>query len=83
MVEPYNKVPLIRFHSYQSIGLFVVALAIDVVFRMLPFGLMWAFSSLISLALFVVWLIVVIKAFQGQWFKLPIIGDFAMKQAQG
>jgi uncharacterized membrane protein len=83
MVEPYNKVPLIRFHSYQSIGLFVVALAIDVVFRMLPFGLMWAFSSLISLAMFVVWLIVVIKAFQGEWFKLPIIGDFAMKQAQG
>jgi uncharacterized membrane protein len=82
MVEPYNKVPLIRFHSYQSIGLFVVALAVDVVFRMLPFGLMWAFSSLISLAMFVVWLIVVIKAFQGEWFKLPIIGDFALKQAQ-
>jgi uncharacterized membrane protein len=81
LIEPYNKNPLVRFHSYQSIGLFVVCLAADVVLRMFPFGLMWM-SSLISLAFFVIWLIVVIKAYQGEWFKLPIIGDFAMKQAQ-
>lgn len=83
MVEPYNKIPLIRFHSFQSIGLFVVSIGIDVVFRVMPFGIMWAFQSLVSLALFVVWIIVVVKALQGEWFKLPIIGDFAMKQAQG
>ena len=82
LIEPYNKTPLVRFHSFQSIGLFVLCLGVDVVVRMLPFGLLWM-GSLISLAFFVIWLIVVIKAFQGEWFKLPIIGDFAMKQAQG
>jgi uncharacterized membrane protein len=83
MIEPYNKNPLIRFHSFQSIGLFVVCLAVDVILRMFPFGgLMWTFQGLISLGFFVVWLIVVLKAFQGEYFKLPIIGDFAMKQAQ-
>jgi uncharacterized membrane protein len=43
---------------------------------------MWTFQEIISLGLFVVWLIAVVKAYQGQWFKLPILGDFAMKQAQ-
>jgi len=30
---------------------------------------------------FVVWIILIIKANQGQMFKLPVIGDLAEKQA--
>lgn len=86
LVAPYNKTPLIRFHSFQSIGLSVVVLVVDVAMRMLllPFGfLMWTFlQGIISLAFVIIWIVLVLKAFQGQWFKLPIIGDFAMKQAQ-
>jgi uncharacterized membrane protein len=86
LVDPYSKTPLIRFHSFQSIGLAVVILVIDVALRIvvLPFGfLMWTFlQGLVSLCFFIIWLIVVLKAFQGQFFKLPIIGDFAMKQSQ-
>jgi uncharacterized membrane protein len=33
------------------------------------------------LAGFVIWLILVIKAYQGQMFKLPVIGDMAEQQA--
>jgi uncharacterized membrane protein len=36
---------------------------------------------LVSLAGFVIWLIVVLKAYQGLKFKLPVIGDIAEKQA--
>jgi uncharacterized membrane protein len=86
LVEPYNKTPLVRFHSFQSIGLAVTILVIDVALRMivLPFGfLMWTFlQGLVSLGFFIIWIVVVLKAFQGQFFKLPIIGDFALKQAQ-
>ncbi|MGA1982749.1 MAG: hypothetical protein ABSG84_09745 [Acidobacteriaceae bacterium] len=86
LVAPYNKTPLVRFHSFQSIGLNVVALAISVVLRMvLPFGFFLGLfiQSIVNLGFFIIWIVVVIKAFQGQWFKLPIIGDFAMKQSQG
>jgi uncharacterized membrane protein len=38
-------------------------------------------SFLVQIGLFVVWLIVVIKAYQGQEFRLPVIGDLAAKQA--
>jgi uncharacterized membrane protein len=34
------------------------------------------------LLLFVAWLIAIIQAAQGKWFKLPIIGDYAMRQSQ-
>jgi len=38
---------------------------------------------LVALALFILWLIVMIKAFNGQRFKIPFIGDLAEKQANG
>lgn len=36
---------------------------------------------LVSLAGFILWIIVLIKANQGQMYKLPVIGDIAEKQA--
>jgi uncharacterized membrane protein len=33
------------------------------------------------LAIFILWIIVLIKAFNGQRFKIPVIGDLAEKQA--
>ena len=49
----------------------------------LPFigWLMAILSTLVGLAGFVIWLILVLKAYQGQMFKLPVIGDMAEQQA--
>ena len=86
MIEPYNKIPLVRFHSFQSIGLAIVAFILDMAIRILlfPFGFVMysLLQSLVSLGLFIVWLIVILKASKGEWFKLPIIGDLALKQVQ-
>jgi uncharacterized membrane protein len=32
--------------------------------------------------MFIVWLIALMKASKGEWYKLPFIGDFAEKQAR-
>ena len=86
MVEPYNKTPLVRFHSFQSIGLNIVAVVIYVAIRILmfPFGfiLFGMVHAAVTLVLFVLWLVCVLNAVKGAYFKLPIIGDFALKQAQ-
>jgi uncharacterized membrane protein len=37
---------------------------------------------LIWLGFFIAWLMAIMKASKGEFYKLPIIGDFAMKQAQ-
>jgi uncharacterized membrane protein len=36
---------------------------------------------LVGLAAFVVWIILLINAFQGKKFKLPVIGDYAERYA--
>jgi uncharacterized membrane protein len=35
---------------------------------------------LLGLGMFVLWIVLMYKAYQGEKFKLPIIGDFAEKQ---
>ena len=86
VMEPYNRNRFIRFHAFQCI-LAAVAwtalwIALGIVVRIPFFGwltfLVW---PLVSLAGFVVWLILVLKAYQGQKFKLPMIGDIAETQA--
>ncbi len=83
---PYNQKPLIRFHSWQSIFLTIAYIVVHVGFFIIdrfPFiGLfMIPLRLLIGLGFFILWLIVLIKTFNGQKFKIPVIGDFAEKQA--
>lgn len=42
-------------------------------------GIMGMLFMLIWLAFFVLWVICLIQAFTGKWFKIPVIGDMAMK----
>lgn len=86
IIEPYNKNRFVRFHAFQCIffhvAWFVLWIAL-VIFGHIPF-LGWAsvlLWPLIGLAGFVLWLILVFKAYQGSTFKLPVIGDMAEKQA--
>jgi uncharacterized membrane protein len=87
VAAPYNKSSYIRFHSWQclfmALAWFVIDLAVAIFgsflsfFRLITFGL----YPLISLAMLILWIMVLIKAFNGERFKLPIIGDLAAKQA--
>jgi len=38
-------------------------------------------GGLIGLVSFVGWIVLMIMAFQGKYFKLPIVGDYAEKYA--
>ena len=86
VLEPFNRKRFVRFHSFQCI---FFAIAWTVLWICLSFVahipfLGWAtllIWPLVSLVGFVIWLILVLKAYQGQMFKLPVIGDMAEKQA--
>ncbi|HTD97147.1 MAG TPA: hypothetical protein VK627_09460 [Edaphobacter sp.] len=91
ILEPYNKIPLVRFHSFQSIALGVVAFALQIILSMGQISLhaiplSWMLFSilhlLLVLVLFIAWLVAILKAGKGEWYKLPVIGDFAEKQAR-
>jgi uncharacterized membrane protein len=91
ILEPYNKIPLVRFHSFQCIALSVVSFVLHIGIMMMSIflhfiPLSWILFSLlhlgVTLVLFLAWLMAIIKASKGEWYKLPIIGDFAEKQAR-
>src|SRR5215469_1962001 len=88
--EKQNR--FVRFHAMQSLLLsgsltllYIVLWVVDIVslaayasFLPLLFsGLFW----LAGLAGFVLWIVLLINAFQGRSFKLPVIGDYAEKFA--
>jgi uncharacterized membrane protein len=85
-LPPYNKSSYVRFHSWQSIMLAVAWVAMLVVLAILmriPFlGLIiFPLMVLLDLGMFILWLVVALKALNGRRFKIPIIGDLAETQA--
>jgi uncharacterized membrane protein len=80
LVAPYNRNRFIRFHSFQCIFLVVAVTIIHLALAAMPV-IGWALSSLVSLVFLALWVVLLIKAYQGQVFKVPVIGDIAEKQA--
>ena len=86
VLEPFNRKRFIRFHAFQCL-FFVVAwtvlwIGLRIIVQIPILGwatiLLW---PLVSLAGLIIWIFLVMKAYQGQMFKLPFIGDMAEKQA--
>lgn len=77
IIEKENK--FVRFHAMQSIIVFGVLTIAHIILSWIPF-IGWVLGILISILEFVLWIILMIKAFQGEKFKLPWAGNFAEKQ---
>jgi uncharacterized membrane protein len=80
LTEPYKKSSFVRFHAWQCIFLCIVAIAVDVVLMVIPF-VGWFLLPFVGLAILIVAVICLLQALKGNRYKLPIIGDFAEKQA--
>jgi uncharacterized membrane protein len=80
IVAPYNRSRFVRFHSFQSIIFWIALTVLDVVLRFFPF-IGWVLADLVVLASIALWIVLLIKAYSGQMWKLPVVGDFAEQQA--
>jgi uncharacterized membrane protein len=86
VLAPYNQNKTIRFHAFQSIFMSVACILFSMVFNIIIFSGLHMFSllflsPLISLAFFVLWIYMIITAYQGKTVVLPVIGPIAQKQA--
>src|ERR1700685_4469184 len=86
VTAPYNQSRFIRFHSFQSIFFTVAVFVIQVgllFLAVVPFLILLTapLHALVALGALIVWIILLIKANQGQMYKLPVIGDLAEKKA--
>jgi uncharacterized membrane protein len=85
-----DKRPYVRFHATQSIvtfgGLHILSFVIGIFFGVSllsgglgGFSMGYAFYSLIGLVELILWILLMIKAYQGERFRVPIAADLAEK----
>ena len=83
LMEKQNR--FVRFHAMQSIlffgGLTVIRIILgfaDIISIPVLSGLAWAAVGIIGL---VGYIVLLINAFQGKYYKLPLVGQYAEKYA--
>lgn len=69
----------VRFHAMQSTLFFGGIFIANVILGFVPI-LGWLVGLALSLASFVLWIVLMWKAFQGEMYKLPYVGEIAEKQ---
>lgn len=74
LIEKDNE--FVRFHARQSILTFLPLTILIFMFIWIPY-LGWVIGGLIWLLTFILWLVLMIKAYQGNKFKLPVVGNIA------
>lgn len=83
-----DKRPFVRFHAMQSILLFggIHVLHMILTWVLFPalrlWSLLFAVSGMISLVSMILWVLMMVKSFQNEWYKLPVIGDIALQKSQ-
>jgi len=76
VLEKENK--FVKFHALQSILLSAFLFIANTFFLFIPV-LGWLISFAIGICGFILWIICMFKAYSGEEFKVPVIGDIAQK----
>jgi uncharacterized membrane protein len=87
-----DKRPFVRFHAAQSIVVFGALMILRIIIGMMfvtsgltgvasGFSLGIMLSGLVSIAGLVLWILLMVKAYQGERYRLPIAAEFADKLA--
>ena len=77
LIEKENR--FVRFHAMQSILISIVLFVISFTFAFIPI-IGWVLGLFMTPITFILWIFMMYKAYNGDWIKLPIIGDMAEKQ---
>lgn len=75
VLEKENR--FVRFHALQSTLLFAGIVAIDILLQIVPILGALVVVFVVIPASAVLWLLMMFKAYQGEEFKLPLVGPFA------
>jgi len=84
-----EKNPEVKFHAWQSIGFFggitVVRIVLGIIGGLFGSLFLGVIFGLISLALtilaLVLWIMLMVRTYQGQRMVLPVVGPWAAQQA--
>lgn len=90
VITPYNRNPTVRFHSFQSLFLCVacvvlwvaMGIVLGIMASVAGFWSIWPLFWLVRLAVFGLWLYLVIQTYSGKNVVLPVIGPIAQQQSR-
>jgi len=78
IIEKENR--LVRFHAYQSLAVFGALFVFSLVAGVIP-----VIGALVNILLapvgLILWIVLMVKAYQGERFKIPVAGDWAEEQS--
>ncbi len=81
LLPAYRSHALLRFHSWQAIFYFILAVGLreveQLLVSMLPSAVAFTISGLLLLALTAGWIVAAIKALQGEKWLMPLVGTYA------
>jgi len=75
VLEPDNR--YVRFHAIQSIIVFGALSVLIWIFSLF----FWWFSLFLALLAIILWIILMVKAYNGERFRIPVAGDIANKNS--
>jgi len=86
VIEPFNRNRFVRFHAFQCLFIaatgFILGIALSIIGFIPVVNLMVLFlAPIVWIGILIMVILCMVRAYQGQKFKLPIIGDMAEKQA--
>ena len=71
LIEPYKDEKFVKFHAIQALGLWVAGAVIGVVGVIPIIG--WIVALVGGIAIFVFAIIGAVKAFQGEYYEVPVV----------
>ena len=79
IMEKENQ--FVRFHAMQSIVISGALTVVSIIFSFIPF-IGWILGWLLGVFGFILWIILMLKTYKGEKYKIPWAGNFAEKQLQ-
>ena len=76
LIEKENR--FVRFHAMQSIITFGSLTVLFMILGFIPI-LGWMVMPILGILQVILWIVLMVKAYQGELFKLPMIGEIAEK----
>ncbi len=78
VLEKENK--FVRFHAMQSIVVFGALFVSMTVFGLIP-GIGFLLSNILGILSIILWVLLMVKSYQGEYFRIPVASDIADKNS--
>ena len=69
----------VKFHAMQSILVSVFLILLNIVLGFIPI-IGWLIGLIVAPMSLILWIFLMLQAYKGNWYKLPVLGEMAEKQ---